>query len=274
MSQIKQLFDLKLLKKRQTRAKKIGFVDFLDKAITRQASDRLIQINKNFLKPAIIGGKADFWAKELNMSEALLIDDNEFLGLKEKSHDLIIHALSLHWYNDPIGQLIQIRKALVEDGLMLAFLFGGDTLMELRSSFNQAESLCENGISPRVAPMGDLRDLGSLLSRAGLNLNVADISNFVVSYDNPLKLLYDLRAMGETNIMLGRRKTMLNRKTFYKVLDIYSKNFVSNDDKDRIKATFEVVCLTGWAHSENQQKPLARGSASNHLSEILRVEGF
>ena len=269
MSQLKQLFDLKLLKQKQDRARKIGFVDFLELLTIKQAKDRIKEINRKFKKPLIIGGKAGFWAKELDMPDAILIEDNEILGLKEKSYDLIIHALSLHWYNDPIGQLIQIRKALVPDGLMLAFLFGGETLKELRSAFKQAEISNENGISPRVAPMADLRELGKLLLRSGLNLNVADINNFEVLYESPIKLFYDLRGMGETNIMLHRRRTMLRRKTLLSVLDIYSKKFSSDKDRKRVEATFEIICLTGWANSSNQQKPLAPGSATHHLSEIL-----
>ncbi len=269
MSQLKQLFDLKLLKKRQDRARKIGFVDFLELLAIKQARDRIDEINRKFKKPLIIGGKAQLWFRELNMPEAKLIEDNELLGLEEKSYDLIIHALSLHWYNDPIGQLIQIRKALKPDGLMLAFLFGGETLKELRSAFKQAETLNENGISPRVAPMADLEELGKVMLRSGLNLSVVDKNNFEVLYDNPIKLFYDLRGMGETNIMIQRRRTMLKRKTLNSVLDFYLKNFSSDKDKKRVKATFEIICLTGWAYSKNQQKPLVPGSATNHLSEIL-----
>ena len=269
MSQLKQLFDLKLLKQRQDRAKKIGFVDFLELSTIKQARARIDEVNRKFKRPLIIGGKAGYWARELDMREACLIEDNEFLRLEERSYDLIIHALSLHWYNDLIGQLIQIRKALVPDGLMLAFLFGGETLKELRSAFRQAEILNENGMSPRVAPMAEPEELGNLLSRSGLNLNVVDKNNFEVLYDDPIKLFYDLRGMGETNIMLERRRNMLRRKTFFSVLDIYSKKFSSKKDKKRVEATFEIMCLTGWAYSSNQQKPLAPGSATNHLSEIL-----
>ena len=130
----------------------------------------------------------------------------------EKSYDLIIHAMGLHWANDPVGQLIQMKRALIPDGLVISVFFGGQTLSELRISFAYAEAKILNGISPRIAPMGEIRDLGGLLQRAGLALPVADNIKFDVSYETPLQLMHDLRGMAETNIIIDRsRKTMTKK---------------------------------------------------------------
>jgi len=271
MSNSVEIFNIDLLKVHQKRARKIGFIEFLDKVSVDQVAERLSEINRNFKNPAIIGGKANFWAKHLDLPNAKLIADGHKLKFDEgRRHDLIIHALSLHWYNDPVGQLIQVRNALEPDGLMLAFLLGGDTLKELRGAFQTAEINNENGLSPRVAPMIDLRDAGDLLVRAGFALTVADKTNLSVSYKSPLHLLYDLRGMGETSIMVHGRKNFLRRATFNEFLRIYSKDYTDDHDKSMIKATFQILCLTGWSPSNDQQKPLPPGSAKHHFSEVLK----
>ena len=270
MSVKKNIFSLELLQMRQERARKIGFVDYLDKFVMDQITERLAEINRKFKSPAIIGGKANFWADYLGIPNAKLISDRENLDLGYETHDLVIHALSLHWHNDPVGQLIQVRNALKPDGLMLAFLCGGNTLGELRTAFQKAEISNEDGMSPRVAPMVELKKAGDLLVRAGFALNVADSLDLIVSYDSPLELLYDLRRMGETNIMVERRRKFLNRKTFQKCMDIYAQDFNDEGDTKRIKATFQIFCLTGWRPAENQQKPLKPGSAQKNFSEVLK----
>lgn len=270
MPETNKIFDLELLKKRQLRARKSGFVSFLDLSIIEQVEERLKEIQREFRQPAIIGGKAGFWAEKLALKNAVLLEDNNTLKLGQKKHDLIIHALSLHWYDDIVGQLIQTRNGLKEDGLMLAFLYGGDTLTELRSAFKDAEIKSENGLSPRVAPMADIRALGDLLSRAGFSLNVADSIKLSVLYHTPIDLLHDLRGMGETNVMINRRKRMLRRKTFKTMCEIYISNFSDKDNENKIRATFEIVCLTGWSPSDSQPKPLLPGSANTHLSKVLK----
>ena len=266
----KNIFELHLLESRQTRARKLGFVEYADNFAIEQAAERLLDIKKKFKISAIVGGKAKYWSEKLQIDPTTLIPDGDNLNLQDESFDLVINALSLHWYNDPVGNLIQVRNALKPDGLMLAFLWGGDTLKELRLAFQDAELKNENGISPRVAPMVELKSAGDLLVRAGFALSVADKIDLTVTYNNPLELLYDLRRMGETNIMVERRKTFLKRSTLNKCLEIYSKNYPDENERNRIKATFQLFCLTGWAPSENQQKPLKRGSAEKKFSEVLK----
>ncbi|MEE2773739.1 MAG: methyltransferase domain-containing protein [Pseudomonadota bacterium] len=243
----------------------------MDRVVIDQASDRLAEINREFDSPAIIGDKADFWAKRLKMVTASLIEDSDTIKAQRGKFDLVILALSLHWYNDPIGQLIQARKLLRPDGLMLGFTFAGKTLYELRSAFEKAEVKVENGMSPRVAPMADIRDLGDLLVRANFSLPVADKIKLVFNYSSPLELLRDLRRMGETNNMVQRRKNFLRRETLKYFVDYYKEDFPSAEDAGSVKATFEIVCLTGWAPCISQQKPISPGSAKKHFSEVLRT---
>jgi len=172
----------------------------------------------------------------------------------------------LHWTNDPVGQLVQMRHALQPDGLMIAVMFGGQTLQELRIAFAEAEARVEGGISPRIAPMGEIRDLGGLLQRAGYALPVADSITLNVEYDTPIHLMNDLRNMGETNSLYERRR-VLKRETLAMAAEIYSSNYTKTSG--RIGATFEFVFLTGWAPSDDQQKPLRPGSAQQSLADAL-----
>ena len=162
---------------------------------------------------------------------------------------------------------MQIRRALRPDGLMIAALFGGRTLHELRSSLAEAEVHTTGGLSPRVAPMGDIRDLGALVQRAGFAMPVADSERFEVSYRSPLHLMRELRAMGETNILAQRRRVPLRRDTLARACEIYASSFPA--EGGRITATFEIVFLTGWAPAEGQPKPLRPGSATARLADAL-----
>lgn len=189
--------------------------------------------------------------------------------LRESEVDLLLFGLDLHACNDPVGTLIQCRRALRPDGLLLATLFGGETLHQLRVCLAEAEAAEEGGLSPRVFPMGDLRDLGALLQRAGFALPVADTETLTVWYESPLALMRDLRAMGETNVLTGRRRTALRRATLMRALEIYASRYARVDGK--VPATFELVTLTGWAPSSAQQKPLRPGSASARLADALGV---
>lgn len=195
--------------------------------------------------------------------------DDERLDLAPGAFDLVIHGLCLHWANDPVGQLIQARRALVPDGLLLAVLLGGQTLAELRAAFAQAETEISGGLSPRVAPMADIRDLGGLLQRAGLALPVADGRPIDVSYATPLHLMRDLRAMGETNVLRDRLRRPLSRTLLARTCEIYAGAYGREDG--RVRATFELVFLTGWAPAENQPKPLRPGSAVSRLSDALEA---
>jgi SAM-dependent methyltransferase len=186
----------------------------------------------------------------------------EALPFADGALDLVVSALALQLVNDLPGTLIQIRRALRPDGLLLAALVGGDTLTELRQAFAAAESEIEGGISPRVAPFADVRDIGAL--------PVTDVDRLVVRYASPLALMHDLRKMGAANPMIERSRRPLKRATLQRVLEIYGERF--SDGDGRIRATFEIVWLSGWAPHESQQKPLAPGSARQRLADALGVE--
>ncbi|MDF1687356.1 MAG: SAM-dependent methyltransferase [Parvibaculaceae bacterium] len=195
--------------------------------------------------------------------------DEERLPVAEESLNLVTSVLSLHWTNDLPGALIQINRSLKPDGLFLGAVLGGATLHELRTSLSEAEVELEGGLSPRVSPMVDLRDAGSLLQRAGFGLPVTDSEPLTVRYKSPFHLMQELRGMGETNAVLDRRKTPLRRKTLLRAVEIYQEKYGLEDG--RIPATFEVIYLTGWAPHESQQKPLAPGSARTRLADALKV---
>jgi SAM-dependent methyltransferase len=193
--------------------------------------------------------------------------DEEALPFRDGSLDLVATALALQFVNDLPGTLIQIRRALRPDGLLLAALIGGETLSELREAFAAAEAVIEDGISPRVIPFADVREMGTLLQRAGFALPVTDVDRVTVRYATPLALMHDLRRMGATNPMLERSRRPLRRATLRRMMEIYAERFADADG--RIRATFEIVWLSGWAPHESQQKPLAPGSARQRLADAL-----
>ncbi|MCE7999333.1 MAG: methyltransferase domain-containing protein [Rhodobiaceae bacterium] len=199
-----------------------------------------------------------------------IVADEEFLPVKPGSLDLVTSALSLHWVNDLPGALLQIRQALKPDGLFITALFGGETLHELRDVLMQAEAECEGGVSPRVSPFADVRDLGGLLQRSGFALPVVDADQIVVRYDTMFNLMSDLRAMGETNAISERRKTPMKRATFMRAAQIYQEKYADPDE--RIRATFEILYATGWAPHESQQKPMRPGTAAMRLADALKTE--
>ncbi len=268
MQSSKNLFDRAIITKRRHRAVQGDLADFLHREAAAQISERLQEIKKSFTNRAFVGWLPDVWQQEIGAMTAA--DDTDTLLLDVAAHDLLIHGLCLHSANDPVGQLVQARRSLLPDGLMIAALFGGQTLHELRSSFAKAEAELEGGISPRVAPMGDIRDLGGLISRAGLALPVADSQKLTVTYETPLHLMQDLRKMGEVNALTERRKTFTRRSTLNRMIEIYTDNFAQADG--RIPATFEIVFLTGWAPSATQPKPLRPGSATTRLADVLNTE--
>jgi hypothetical protein len=180
---------------------------------------------------------------------------------------LVTSLLSLQNVNDLPGSLTQIRQILRPDGFFLACLLGGATLTELRQSFTLAEAELEGGASPRVAPFADLRDLGHLLQRAGFALPVTDVDTVVVRYADPFGLFRDLRAMGLSNALADRRRTPLRRATLFRAAEVYAQRF--SDPDGRVRATFELVWLSGWVPHESQQKPLRPGSAQTRLADAL-----
>ena len=195
------------------------------------------------------------------------LDADEHIAAEAGSLDLITSVLNLHAVNDLPGVLVQARRALKPDGLFLAALFGGDTLTELRQSLAAAELEILGGVSPRVAPFADVRELGGLLQRAGFALPVADVERTVVRYGDFIQLVRDLRAMGETNALVERSRKPMRRDMLAVAVDHYARHF--SDPNGKLRATFDIVYLTGWAPHESQQQPLKPGSAKSRLAEAL-----
>ncbi|MGB3689411.1 MAG: methyltransferase domain-containing protein [Jannaschia helgolandensis] len=248
------------------RARADGSAWFLHAAAIEEVQERLKDVNRTFTSPVIVTAHPDVWAKAV--PDAALVAEGDVLDLTPDAHDLVIHAMCLHWADDPVGQLIQCRRALREDGLLLVATLGGETLTELRAALAQAETEILGGLSPRVAPMGEIRDLGALLGRAGLALPVADAITLTVRYRDLAQLAHDLRAMGETNALAARHRRTPPRALFDRAARIYADAFPEGDG---IKATFQTVFLTGWAPSDTQQKPLRPGSAQARLADALGV---
>ncbi|WP_435230558.1 methyltransferase domain-containing protein [Pseudopelagicola sp. nBUS_20] len=237
---------------------------FLHHAAIEEITDRLKLINRNFSNPAIVTGFPEIWKTLL--PNAQLIEDKEILALEEQSFDLVVHAMALHWANDPVGQLIQCKRALKPDGLFMAVGFGGSTLKELRSAITIAEAEVTGGLSPRIAPMAEVRDIGSLLQRAGFALPVADSVSLTATYETPWNLMRDLRNMGEANALEARLRKMTLRNVLIRSSELYVEQFMH---LDRIPATFELIFLLGWAPHPEQPRPLRRGSANTRLADVL-----
>lgn len=199
-----------------------------------------------------------------------VVADEEALPFRDGSLDLVFSALALQFVNDLPGALIQICRALKPDGLFLAAMIGGESLAELRVAFAEAEAEIEGGASPRVAPFADLRELGALLQRAGFALPVTDVDRVTVRYASPLDLMRDLRRMGATNALAERRRGPLSRVTFRRMLEIYAERFADADG--RVRATFDIAWLLGWAPHQSQQQPLSPGSAKTRLADALRTQ--
>ena len=269
MSNAPQLVDRTQLSRSRKRALASGGDFFLHEEARAEIEDRISMVNKAFTNPAIVTGFPELWAKWF--PNAKVVPDDDFLALEEGTYDLVIHAMALHWANDPVGQLIQCNRALKPDGLLIAAFFGDQTLHELRACLGQAETALTGGLSPRVLPMGELRDLGGLLQRASFALPVADKSPRNVTYPNLAKLVQDLRAMGEGNALTAREKTPSRKELFALTQALYREHF---SEHDRLKATFDIVYLTGWAPDESQPKPLLPGSAKARLSDALGTDEF
>jgi SAM-dependent methyltransferase len=275
MAQSPTIFDRSLLRARRQRARALGPATFLLDRVAQELGERLSVVLRQFGRAADLGTPGDAVARVLAQSGKVgtvisadsLVADEEALPFAEASLDLVVSALSLQFVNDLPGTLIQIRRALKPDGLLLAALVGGDSLNELREAFALAESEIEGGLSPRVAPFADLRELGALLQRAGFALPVVDSDKLTVRYQNVFALMHDLRAMGATNVLHERRRKPLRRATLKRLAEIYAERFADGDG--RLRATFEIVWLSGWAPHESQQKPLKPGSATQRLANAL-----
>lgn len=261
------LIDRAALEHHRARARRGEAVDFLHRIALDEIEDRLAEVNRPFSDPVIVTGHPEFW--QTVMPQAKIVADTPVLDLTPGAHDLVIHVMALHWAEDPVGQLIQSARALRPDGLLIAVTLGGETLHELRDSLTRAEVEVSSGLSPRVLPMGEIRDLGALLGRSGLALPVADHLSQRASYRNLFHLAKDLRGMGETNALSGRLRQPTRRNVLMRAAEIYARDHADPDQPERVLATFDLIFLTGWAPAENQQKPLRPGSAKMSLAEAL-----
>lgn len=235
---------------------------FLQEDVAAEIEERLGEVNRTFTAPAVVTPFPRLWQPIL--PAARIVAPEETLTLDPGAHDLVIHALALHWSSDPVGQLIQARRALRPDGLFLGALFGGETLAELRAALTRAETEVTGGLSPRILPMAEIRDLGALLQRAGFALPVADASRRTVSYADAFALMRDLRTMGEGNALAQRHRRIPPRALFARTDSLYPRAA-----DGRIRATFDIIHLSGWAPDDSQQKPLRPGSARTSLAAAL-----
>ncbi len=284
---MKSIFDAGLLRRRKERAAaSLPAAGFLHREVAERLADRLADVKRTFQLAAEIGGGttafADALAGGVGGVETLVqatispllrvgegprvVIDPAWLPFAPARFDLIVSVLGLHWIDDLPGTLIQIGRALKPDGLFLGALPGGATLRELRESLLRAEAELEGSATQRIAPFVDVRDGAALLQRAGFSLPVADTETLTVTYETPFALLKDLRAAGETNAMRERGRS-LRRETLMRATEIYRERFSEADG--RVRATFELVTLTGWAPHASQQKPLRPGSAKSRLAEAL-----
>ena len=284
------IFDRQLLRARRARAAALGPATFLLDRVAdgfRRAAGggaapfrRRASISaRRPTRCACCAGRSDDRRPTGSRSDALArrVADEEALPFGDASLDLVVSALALQFVNDLPGTLVQIRRALKPDGLFLAALLGGDTLTELRQSFAAAESEIEGGVSPRVAPFADVRELGALLQRAGFALPVTDVDRLTVRYASPFALMHDLRRMGATNALPSAAARRSGARRLLRMAEIYAERFADPDG--RMRATFEIVWLSGWAPHESQQQPLKPGSAKRgsptrwHAGDAGRREG-
>lgn len=284
------LFDHTLLRQRRLRAlaSSESGADFLVRRVSEDMAERLSVVERQFEHPVQVHGglphaammmkatgkTADF--KFIDLCAVPGVDasiqtfaEPDHVPVEPGSVDLIVSPLALHVTNDTPGVLVQLRRALKPDGLLLAAAPGAGTLGELRESLLAAESELTGGANTRVHPFADIRDYGALLQRAGFALPVADIDDIVVRYANMFALLKDLRAMGMTSILNDRSRKPARKSLFWRAAQIYAERF--SDPDGRIRASFPVIHLSGWTPHENQQKPLRPGSAKTRLADALKT---
>ena len=285
------LFDRRAWRLHRDRAARLDGDDFLHAEIADRLLDRLDLIQREFPVALDLGARGGTLARALAQrpgtvrvvaaepSAALLAvappprvaADPEFLPFREASFDLIGSVLALHWAADLPGVLVQLRRAMRPDGLLLAAMLGGQTLVELRTALFEAELAEEGGVSPRVSPAIELADAAALLQRTGFAMPVADSETITASYPDTLALMRDLRAMGETNALSARRRGLMRRATLARAAAIYAERFADADG--RVRASFEILFLAGWTPHPSQPQPLPRGSATHRLADALKKSG-
>ncbi len=277
------IFDRDLIKiKRQRAAENFANHDFLYQWGKNQISERIYDINRRFTNAMQIGSRGILAPSHDKIDHIITLDltnnpiesckyfvqaSEEFLPIAPKSMDLIISNLNMHNVNDLLGALIQIKHSLKDDGLFIASIFGGETLYELRKIMMKIEVEFYGGVSPRISPFADKPQMGDLLGRAGFTLPVIDSDIITVTYDNIFKLLHDIRGMGESNAIIKRNKTNLDKTFFMRVAEEYKNQFTDKDG--RITASFEIIFMLGWSPHKSQQKPLRPGSAKTSLADAL-----
>lgn len=268
---VPRIFDSRVYALHRARAAHRGGESFLEAEVAENLSERLGAVKRRFAHALdltsrdsafqVLQGHAAHWTRSVVATE------EDALPFANGTFDLVTSVLSLHALNDLPGALSEIRRVLMPDGLFLAALFGGGTLGELRRAFAAGESETIGGVSPRVAPFADVRDLGGLLQRAGFALPVADVERIDVAYAEFTTLVNDLRALGETNVLAERSRKFLRRDTLAATLSQYS--VADADESGRLRATFDVLYLTAWAPHDSQPKPLSPGSAKTRLADAL-----
>lgn len=273
-----RIFDRALLHKRLQRALARGAPDFLLSRASDDLLDRLMTVKRDFPRSLDLGSPAEHFSEAIvasgrpaplrggRLGAAVLLDE-EALPFAPASFDLVVSGMALQWVNDLPGVFAQVRRILAPDGLFLACLPGGATLVELRVALAQAEEEITGGASPRVSPFVDVRDMGGLLQRAGFALPVADVDSFALRYDSALGLMKDLRAMGTANALVSRGRP-LRRDVVARAAQIYAERF--SDPDGRVRASFEIVWISGWAPHESQQKPAKPGSATARLEDAMK----
>jgi len=284
------IFDRSLLRRRRERAAPgLAAVDFLIREVAARLVERLGDVRRRFplalelgchtgqLAAALRAGPPVGRLVQADLAPAMvrqtsgprLVVDEELLPFRPERFDLVLSCLSLHWVNDLPGALAQIGQALKPDGLLLAALFGGTTLFELREALLRAELELDGGAGLRISPFVELRDAGALLQRAGLALPIVDLETIVVTYEDPLKLMRELRLMGEANALVDRQRRPLPRATLLRACQIYQELFA--DAAGRVPATFQILMLSGWKPGPDQPQPLRRGSGQVNLARALGV---
>lgn len=283
---IMQIFDRKVVRHHRDRAATdYDNYSFLKNEIADRMVERLEEINRDFNVVLDLGAHKGVLGRRVkhnllvsaDLSQNMVSDcgghrlvcDDEALPFKDACFDLVVSNLAMHWVNDLPGAMLQANRSLKPDGLFLASIFGGETLKELRQSLMLAENEINSGVSPRVSPFADVRDIGALLQRAGFALPVADSDLITVSYEHPLKLMHDLRGMAESNAVFARHKAFTSKAVMLRAAEIYAETYAGDDG--RVPATFQIVYMTGWRSHESQQKPMKPGSAKMRLADALQA---
>ena len=290
MSHPPRIFDSRqLLRQRERASQHARAHDFLLQRVADDFAERLDVVNRQFATILDLGShhgvigrsmtgrpgaetvvSADTSQRVLDQcASPRVVVDLEALPFHDATFDLVVSGLSLQLINDLPGALVQVRRCLKPDGLFLGAMLGGSTLQELREAFVAAEAAIEGGVSPRVAPFADVRDLGSLLQRSGFALPVVDADIVTVAYPTPLHLMREIRGMGASNMLVERRRKPLRRATLMRAIEIYGERYARADG--RVTATFEILTMTGWCPHESQPKPLQPGSAKTRLADALGV---